>query len=418
MDGDYMALHRIGIVTSGGDCGGLNAVIKGAAGMGNHLGIETAVIPNGYTGLYNLEDFEPNSLVVLTPLRLSQFGAHAAGSEAGHSRVKISSIKDTHKYERIQAGCALHSIDAIIVSGGDDSGSVAQDLADQGLMVNHVPKTMDLDLQPYSVGADSTANNIAEMAGQLRTTGETHNRIIVLEVFGRHVGHSAFRGGVAADADCILIPEIIPDFDIVYEHFYSRYTERIRCSDVHAGWYLIVAAEAMKGDPSKGDSVDSKGFLVDPARKDAFGHYTLIGAGACVEHELTARMQADPKMKVFMQEVHCFVEEQNEIPEVRVIRPTHLVRCGSSSAYDANFGREAGASAMLLLSQGISGVTVVGFSEGIIRYMPIGDAIRQRSVSLDQVALHEATGICFGRANPTEYAPKHIVPVTQIDRHL
>ena len=88
-------VKKIGLITSGGDCGGLNAVVKGAAQMANSLGIEPVVIPNGYAGLYNLVHFE--SLTTLTPSRLGQFEANPAGSEAGHSRVKIKKINDPGK---------------------------------------------------------------------------------------------------------------------------------------------------------------------------------------------------------------------------------------------------------------------------------------------------------------------------------
>ena len=93
-------IKRIGIITSGGDCGGLNAVIKGAALMAFEAGIDMKVIPNGYASLYNLMDME--NLITLTPERLDDFGSDLAGSEAGHSRVKISKINDPDKFTRIK----------------------------------------------------------------------------------------------------------------------------------------------------------------------------------------------------------------------------------------------------------------------------------------------------------------------------
>ncbi len=148
-----MSIKRIGIITSGGDCGGLNAVIKGVARKAYDMGIESVVIPNGYAGLYNLIDME--NVVVLNADRVSKIEASLAGSEAGHSRVKISKIDDPDKYERIKKGLKKFEIDGLIISGGDDTGSVVVDLSEQGIPCVHVPKTMDLDLQPYSVGGDS-----------------------------------------------------------------------------------------------------------------------------------------------------------------------------------------------------------------------------------------------------------------------
>ncbi len=402
-------LKRIGIITSGGDCGGLNAVIKGVAYMANSKDIDVRVIPNGYAGLYNLIEME--ELVRLTPARLEAMMANAAGSEAGHSRVKISRIKDERKYERIKEGLARWEIDALVISGGDDTGSVMVDLHRHGIKCVHVPKTMDLDLQTYSVGADSTINRITMFCQDLRTTGRTHNRAIVVEVFGRYAGHTAFRGGIGADADCILIPEIPVDFDIVYEHYKETFTRRVRESDVKAGTYLIVVAEGLK-DASGSEIVDK---TVPP---DSFGHYKLAGAGKYVVNELTARLKEDPEIREFMKETGQYVEGVYEIPEIRAVTPGHLVRCGRSSAFDVSFGMEAGASAVLLLMKGIHGVTVVEEKGNRISYMKTEEAIKQRHVDLDEVAIYEQMGKCFGRI-PPEYDPEFVdVTGRPIHRHL
>src|SRR4030043_107533 len=115
-------IKKIGIITSGGDCGGLNAVIKSVAREAYFFGIEAEVIPNGYAGLYNLVDMD--NIVALTPDRISRIQASLAGSGAGHSRVKIGKIKDPAKYERIKNGLKKFGIDGLIISGGDDTGSV------------------------------------------------------------------------------------------------------------------------------------------------------------------------------------------------------------------------------------------------------------------------------------------------------
>ncbi len=411
-----MNIKKIGIITSGGDCGGLNAVIKGVSGMANHYGIETVVIPNGYAGLYNLINFEKEDLISLNYLRVGLFHSNIAGSEAGHSRVKISKIKDENKYERIKEGLKKHSIDALVVSGGDDTGAVALDLLSKGIPVNHAPKTMDLDLQPYSVGGDSTINAISKMARNLRTTARSHNRIMILEVYGRYAGHAAFRGGIAADADCIIIPEIVPDFDIVYEDLFAKYTMRIKNSDVKAGTYLIITSEALKSEVST--DTDERGFLIDKSKKpDAFGHYPLVGAGKKIESEIIKRMKKDERMSHFMKDVQMYVKGQNEIPEIRVIRPTHMVRCGDSSGYDVNFGKEIGAGTVNLLKQGIFGVTVTGVRNGVIEYMDISEAIKQNTVNLDQLVLHEAIGTCFGRKpQKSDFSEK--IKLNRVSRYL
>ena len=381
-------IKKIGIITSGGDCGGLNAVIKGAAGMSNILGIKCCVISNGYAGLYNLVDFD--KLVELTPERSDQININLAGSEVGHSRVKIRKIDDAKKYGRIKQGLKKFGIDALVISGGDDTGSVIVDLDKQGISCVHVPKTMDLDLQTYSVGGDSTINRIATFVNDLKTTAYTHNRIIALEVFGRYAGHTAFRGGVCGDADAILIPEIPVDFEILYAHAKAQHIKRISNSDVRKGTYIIVVAEGIK-DASGSEIVDESAGL------DAFGHKKLAGAGKYVCQELTKRFKADPEISGFMKDSHMFVKGIYEIPEVRHVMPGHLVRSGHTSAYDANFGMECGAAAVSLLKNGIKGVTVARVQGEEITYLKTEQAIQQRHVDLNQVAIYENLGICFGR---------------------
>lgn len=401
-------IERIGIITSGGDCGGLNAIIKGAALAGTHHGIRSFVIPHGYAGLYNLVEYD--ELVELTPERLTYVEATIAGSDAGHSRVKLTKIADPKKYERIREGLAKFGIDALVISGGDDTGSVILDLAGHGIRCVHAPKTMDLDLQTYSVGADSTISRIATYARDLKTTGQTHNRTIVMEVFGRYAGHTAFRGGIAAEADAILIPEIAVDFDIVFEHMKKRYFDRIRRSDVHAGTYLIVVAEGLR-------DASGAGIYDETAGVDAFGHKRLSGAGTYVREELSRRLKNDPAIKETMKNVGMFIAGLYETPEIRTITPGHLVRCGQTSAFDVNFGIEAGAAAVELLVQGLDSRTVVDVSGNTIRHMSTADAIQQRHVDLDLVSFHERLGVCFGRA-PQEIRLQFAEAGVPVQRHL
>jgi len=301
-------MKKIGIITSGGDCGGLNAVVKGASQMAHSFGISCFVVPNGYAGLYNLLEFD--NLVELTLDRVDSVNANAAGSEAGHSRVKIKKIKDPKKYDRIKEGMKKFELDGLVISGGDDSGSVMVDLSENGIQCIHAPKTMDLDLQTYSVGFDSTVNRIATFAEDIKTTGRTHNRIIVMEIFGRYAGHTAFRAGVASDSDAILIPEVPVDFDILYRHCKETFMNRVMASDVRAGTYLILVAEGLKN--SSGEELYDENAGVDP-----FGHKRLAGAGKYVQNELEKRFKGDETVVEFMKKSKMFVEGLYESPEVR-----------------------------------------------------------------------------------------------------
>lgn len=402
-----MVIKRIGIITSGGDAGGLNAVIKGVAREAHAHGIESVVIPNGYAGLYNLVELE--QVVMLNADRVSRIEASLAGSEAGHSRVKISKISDPNTYTRIKEGLKKFDVDALIISGGDDTGSVVVDLGTQGIPCVHVPKTMDLDLQPYSVGGDSAINRIAVMTRDLKTTGMSHNRVMVIEVFGRYVGHTAFRGGIGAEADCILIPEIPVDFDVVYEDIKATYFSRIERSDVKAGTYMMVVAEGIK-------TASGELLYDESAGVDAFGHKKLAGAGKYVRQQIEKRMKADPAVKEFMKKVGMYAPGVYEIPEVREISPSHLVRCGQTSSYDVNFGYRAGAASVLLLLQGKTGNTVVDVSGKKIFYMPTSEAIKRREVDIREVALFESLGVCFGR-KPHKYEFECEVAASPIERH-
>ena len=401
-------IKRIGVITSGGDCGGLNAVIKGVAREAWALGIESVVIPNGYAGLYNLVDLE--QVVVLNAERVSRIEASVAGSEAGHSRVKISKIKDEKKYERIKEGLKKFGIDALIISGGDDTGSVVVDLSSRGIPCIHVPKTMDLDLQPYSVGGDSAINRISIFTRDIKTTGMSHNRVIVMEVFGRYVGHTALRGGIGAEADCILLPEIPVDFDIVYEHMKATFFARVLRSDVKAGTYIIVAAEGIK-------TASGELLYDESAGVDAFGHKKLSGAGKYVRQQLEKRLKVDPAVTDFMKKTGMWAPGVYETPEVREVTPGHLVRSGPSSAYDVNFGHKAGAAAVLLLLDGKTGNTVVDVDGNKIFYMPTSEAIKRREVDINEIALFESLGTCFGR-KPQKFKYELIEQKGTITRHL
>ncbi|MCB1170900.1 MAG: 6-phosphofructokinase [Leptospiraceae bacterium] len=395
-------LKKIAVLTSGGDCGGLNGVIRGVALTALQNGTKTFIVPNGYAGLYNLVDLA--SITELTEDRLEDIFVYLAGSEAGNSRVKIAKIKDENKYERIKQGLKKFEIDAVIIAGGDDTGSVVADLADQGIPCLHVPKTMDLDLMTYSVGGDSTINRIAEFARDLRTTGRTHNRIVVMEVFGRYAGHTAFRGGVAAQADAVLVPEIPVDFDYLYNFLKKRFMHRVEQSDIRAGTAMVLVAEGLR-DASGKELVDENSPV------DSFGHRKLMGAGKYVVKEIEDRIKKDSEIKDFMIRTGQLVEGVYEIPEVREVRPGHLVRCGFTTPIDAAFGLEAGAGAYYLAKEGIFGVTVAGYDDGKINYMDTKEAIVQRLVDEKEVRIYETMGMCFGR-NPEGLAAPELQKIT------
>ena len=117
--------------------------------------------------------------------------------------------------------------------------------------------------------------------------------------------------------------------------------------------------------------------------------------------------------KQFMQSTAQFVNGIHEVPEVREVRPGHLVRCGASAVIDVSFGLEVGAAAITLMQEGIFGVTVVSHREGKLQYMDCKDAIQQRHVNMSDIALYEKLGICFGR-KPPEYVKPSLQKSSQL----
>jgi 6-phosphofructokinase 1 len=298
----------------------------------------------------------------------------------------------------------------LIIAGGDDTGSVVVDLINNGINCVHVPKTMDLDLQTYSVGGDSTINRISKFTADLRTTGLTHNRALVIEVFGRYSGHTAFRGGIGADADCILIPEIPVDYDVVYQHFKKTYITRLLASDVKGSTYIIVTAEGVKNK-------EGKYFTDDIAGQDSFGHLKLAGVGQYIRKQLEYAMKKDSDWKKVLTKEGIYVPGIYEYPEIREVSLGHLVRAGQTSSYDVAFGKQAGGSAVLLMKSGIYGVTVVGVEHDVISYIPTEEAIKQRNVDINEIEFYEALGVCFGR-EPVEFKPKFLRHEGIIHRYM
>ena len=200
------------------------------------------------------------------------------------------------------------------------------------------------------------------------------------------------------------------DFDAIYKHLKHYYIRRILNSDVHSGTYVMVVAEGVKGEDGKyfSDSGDST---------DSFGHVRLAGAGRYIRTRLEAMMREDPQIRQFMKVSGMYVPGVFEIPEIREVIPGHIVRSGSTSSYDVNFGKQIGASAVILLDEGISGVTVVEVYRGRIRSMPTADAIVPRPVSLEAVTFYEQMDVCFGRT-PQHYEPMIEEQQGEVERFL
>ena len=195
-----MAAKKVGVLTGGGDCPGLNAVIRAVVRRAQGRGLEVLGIRNGWLGLIegDVEPLTSYSVIGILP---------KGGTILGTSRVNpLRSVEDR---QRLEANMKRFGLDALIVAGGEGTLSAARDLHQAGLPIVGVPKTIDNDLRgtDYTFGFDTAVNIVREAIDRLHTTAESHHRVMVVEVMGHRVGWIAAFGGMSGGADLILIPE-------------------------------------------------------------------------------------------------------------------------------------------------------------------------------------------------------------------
>jgi phosphofructokinase-like protein len=195
-----VAPKKVGLLTGGGDCPGLNAVIRAVVRRAQGCGIEVLGIRNGWLGLIDgdVEPLTSYSVIGILP---------KGGTILGTSRV--NPLRSTEDRQKLEGNVKRFGLDALIVAGGEGTLSAARDLYQAGLPIVGVPKTIDNDLRgtDYTFGFDTAVNIVREAIDRLHTTAESHHRVMVVEVMGRRVGWIAAFGGMAGGADLILIPE-------------------------------------------------------------------------------------------------------------------------------------------------------------------------------------------------------------------
>ena len=224
-----MATKTIGVLTGGGDCPGLNAVIRAVVRAGLRYDFEIIGIRNGWLGLIN-GDVEP-----LTDFSVSGI-LPRGGTILGTSRTNPLDTKE--EFQKIQHNMKKYGIHALIVIGGDGTLSAARDVAGEGIRLVGVPKTIDNDVcgTETTFGFDTAVATVTEAIDRLHTTAESHHRIIVVEVMGRNVGWIALMAGIAGGADEILIPEVHFTMDDVCRKLQARY-------DAGKTFSIVVIAE-------------------------------------------------------------------------------------------------------------------------------------------------------------------------------
>ncbi|WP_261164745.1 6-phosphofructokinase [Microbacterium sp. Marseille-Q6965] len=341
---------KIGILTSGGDCPGLNAVIRGAVLKGTETyGIEFVGIRDGWRGLVDA-DFLP--LTRHEVKGLSKVG----GTILGTSR--------TNPYEGERGGPENiaktlygHRIDGIIAIGGEGTLAAAQRLYNDGINVLGVPKTIDNDLRAtdYSFGFDTAVNIATEAMDRLRTTGDSHQRCMVAEVMGRHVGWIALHSGMAAGAHIICIPEVPLSIDEICEQVISAH-DRGRAP-------LVVVAEGFKLKGQE-EAYSDKGL-------DAFNRPRLGGIG-----EVLAPL----------------IEEKTGI-ETRATVLGHIQRGGAPSGFDRVLATRLGLHAIDAVVDGAWGQMVAMQGTDIVR-VPFQDALGE--LNTVPLSRYEEASALFG----------------------
>ncbi|HEV8662085.1 MAG TPA: ATP-dependent 6-phosphofructokinase [Candidatus Methylomirabilis sp.] len=344
-------MQRIGILTGGGDCPGLNAVIRAVVrkAVGHH-GLEVLGIREGWLGLMTGD---------LIPLGLDDISGILPKGGTILRTSRTNPFKKEDGPRRVLESLKAHRIDALIPVGGEDTLGVALKFAAQGVNLVGIPKTIDndLDCTDYTFGFDTAVTTATDAIDRLHTTAESHHRVMVVEVMGRHAGWIATVSGIAGGADCILVPEVPFDIEEVSELVQRR---KARGKD----FSIVVVAEGAKPKDS--------GVQVTATDKvDAFGHVRLGGIGTVVSEEIERRTGI----------------------ETRVTILGHVQRGGSPTPFDRVLATRFGIRAVELVLAGDFGKMVALQGNRIVA-VPLADAVK-RLKTLD-MELYDIARVFFG----------------------
>lgn len=341
---------RVGVLTGGGDCPGLNAVIRGIVRKGvQEYSYDFTGFRDGWRGPLEGDTVRLDIPAVRGILP-------RGGTILGSSRT--NPLKIEGGVRRVQENLAAEGIDALIAIGGEDTLGVAAALhQEHGVKVVGVPKTIDNDLSAtdYTFGFDTAVNIATEAIDRLHTTAESHMRVLVVEVMGRHAGWIALHSGLAGGANAILIPEQRFDLDQVCAWVESRF--KIRYAPI-----VVVAEGAM---PRDGDMVLKDGTL------DSFGHVRLSGIGEWLANQIEKRTGKEARTTVL----------------------GHVQRGGTPSAFDRWLATRFGLHAVEAVRDGDFGKMVALRSTDIVR-VPIGDATAR--IKTVDPSLYAEVGVFFG----------------------
>ena len=356
---------RIGVVTGGGDCPGLNAVIRAVAKASANRDWECVGVLGGYEGLLEPRRTIPLDYQILSGI-LPRGGTILGTANRGRFSAKVGHGENRalpkELFEGVKAGMDALGLFALVSIGGDGSLSIAQQLFEYGIPVVGVPKTIDNDLEGtlFTFGFDSAVSCATDALDRLHTTAESHNRVMVLEVMGRYAGWIALYAGVAGGADVILIPEI----PFSYKSVCAKIQER---ENLGKKFTIIIVAEGAREKDG--------GFITSGAHSKT-GEARLGGIGAIVSAEI----------------------EKCTGKESRVCVLGHLQRGGSPTTFDRALCSIFGATAVELVAAGEFG-KMVAFTGPQVGSIKISDAIGKLKVVRPDgnlVRTARALGICFG----------------------
>ena len=305
---------RIGVLTGGGDCPGLNAVIRAIVKRSEKYGFEVVGVKHGWAGMLERE---------AVPLRYDDVADLLKTGGTILKTSRTNPMKRAGGPETILENMKKMGLDALIAIGGEDTLGAANQLAKRGLKVVGVPKTIDNDLSATDVtfGFDTAVNIATEAIDRIVDTARSHDRVMVVEVMGRHVGWITIYAGMAGGADLILIPEEPFDIEEVAD-FVKRRTAEGKAT-------VIVVAE--------GASLKNvKGLIAQDKRLDEFGHVRLGGIGHFLAEEIEKRTGAQTRATVL----------------------GYILRGGSPSTYDRVLATRFGVSAVDLVKDGKFGMMV------------------------------------------------------------
>ncbi|AFN74669.1 phosphofructokinase [Melioribacter roseus P3M-2] len=358
-------IKRVGILTGGGDCPGLNAVIRGVTKPALDNGLTVLGILDGFEGLVEGKAMELYNKDVSGILATGGtiLGSSNKGDPFHWPEEVDGKIKIINRSKEAMRNYDAWNLDAIIAIGGDGTMHISHQLSQMGMNVVGVPKTIDndLDATDLTFGHDSAVYVVAEALDRLHTTASSHHRVMVIEVMGRYAGWIALNGGLAGGADVILIPEIPFDWEAIYDKVLMRNMMGKRFS-------IVCVAEGAK---SKDGTMIMKGK--DIKRTDPI---QLGGIGEYVAKKIS----------------------ENTGLETRYTVLGHLQRGGSPTPFDRILSTKFGTQAIQLAIKGQFG-KMVALKGNEIKSVRIVDAIAKQKLvkKTDQgVLAAKAVGVCFG----------------------